>query len=63
MSYNGEKFRFYAHRLVANYYLSNDELSKVVNHKNGNKLDNNIENLEWISHSENAQAAYYSQGV
>lgn len=53
LSYNGKKFRFYAHRLVAEYYLPNEDSSKIVNHKNGNKLDNNIRNLEWVSHSEN----------
>ena len=53
LSQQGKKFRFYVHRLVAEYYLTNNDSTKIVNHKNGNKLDNRVENLEWITHSEN----------
>ena len=61
LSDNGNKYRFYAHRLVAEYFLPNDDDTKIVNHINGNKLNNDLENLRYISRSENTQAAYYSQ--
>lgn len=50
---DGHKRRLYAHRLVALTYIPN-ELNKLeVNHKDGNKLNNNIKNLEWVTASEN----------
>lgn len=43
----------YIHRLVAIHFIDNKENKKEVNHKNGDKLDNNISNLEWVTPSEN----------
>lgn len=37
---------FYAHRLVAEAYIPNPNGLPVVNHKDENKLNNNIDNLE-----------------
>ena len=54
LSKNNKKKMFYAHRLVAEYFLENPNNLPVVNHKDGNKLNNNINNLEWVSYSENA---------
>lgn len=51
----GRKKMFYAHRLVAENFIENTENLPVVNHKDGNKLNNNIENLEWVSYSDNAK--------
>lgn len=53
LSKNGCKKMFYAHRLVAETFLLNIDNLPVVNHKDGNKLNNNINNLEWVSYSNN----------
>lgn len=42
------------HRLVAEIYLEKIEGKNMINHKNGNKLDNRLENLEWCDKSDNA---------
>jgi hypothetical protein len=47
---------FYIHKLVANAFL--DELGDTVNHKDGNKKNNCVSNLEIVSYSENNKHAY-----
>lgn len=43
----------YIHRLVAETYLPNPEGKRTVNHLDGNKSNNRLDNLEWATHSEN----------
>lgn len=52
----------YVHRLVAETYIENPEpeVRTQVNHKDGNKKNNTISNLEWVSPSENNLHAFSS---
>ena len=52
-----KSFKF--HQLVAKAFIPNDDPQNknVVNHKDGNKLNNHVDNLEWVSLRENNQHA------
>lgn len=49
---NGRPKRFTIHQLVASYFLP-DQMGKELNHINEDKLNNRVENLEYITHKEN----------
>ena len=52
---DGKRKTFTIHRLVARFFCPGYDEDKIVNHKNGDKTDNNYTNLEWITQAENVQ--------
>src|SRR5699024_9827826 len=57
---HGKCNNFRVHRLVALAFIKNvnHKEKPVVNHKDGNKENNNVDNLEWLSYSENSLHAH-----
>lgn len=54
---NNKSHNLYVHRLVAEAFIENPNYYKTINHKNLNKQDNRVVNLEWCSYGENNEHA------
>ena len=54
---NGNQTTQYLHRLLALAFIANPEGKPFVNQRNGNKKDHNLDNLEWVTASENSKHA------
>lgn len=49
---NGESFRVMVHHEMGKVFLPNPEKKRTINHKNGIRWDNMLDNLEWATHTE-----------
>lgn len=58
LSINSKTKKFQVHRLVAMYFIENPLNKPCVNHIDGDKKNNNLNNLEWCSYSENERHSY-----
>ena len=59
---NAVKKRYMCHRLVAQTFIPNPNNKPFINHKNGNKADNRVCNLEWCTQSENELHSHIQLG-
>ena len=55
---DGTVKKFLVHRLVAITHLPNPNNLPEVNHKDGNKLNNKVSNLEWVTRNQNIQHSF-----
>jgi hypothetical protein len=55
---NGKQRNCRVHRLVAQYFLPNPDNMNEVNHKDGNKDNNHVSNLEWCTRSHNVKHSF-----
>ena len=53
LTYLGKSKNFTIHRLVAITYIKNPKNLKIVNHKDGNTMNNDVSNLEWVTQHDN----------
>jgi hypothetical protein len=58
LSKDNKRKKFLVHRLIAEAFIPNNQNNLLINHKDGNKMNNHISNLEWCTYSENLKHAY-----
>jgi len=54
-NYKGRRYQRFAHVLVLEAFVGPCPPGMVTNHKNGNKVDNRLENLEWVTQAQNVK--------
>lgn len=54
---DGKDYPFQVHRLIAETFIPNPDNLPYVNHKDGNKHNNHVDNLEWVTASQNSRHA------
>ena len=57
LSKNGKPIQFSVHRIVAKAFIENPKELPCINHKDSNRTNNHIENLEWVTYKENSHHA------
>lgn len=63
LSRNSKRHKFLVHRLVADAFIDKIEDKNIVNHKNLDKADNRVCNLEWVTSTENADHFIKTFGI
>lgn len=56
--HNGQRVTKRVHRLVADVFIPNPDDKPIINHIDGNKHNNNVNNLEWVTYTENSRHAW-----
>ena len=62
LAYPNKRKKAPIHRLVAEHFINNPYCKPCVNHIDGNKHNNHVSNLEWVTYSENEKHSYHVLG-